>query len=179
MLAIVVVPACRSDDDEARLAKLEARLGAVESDLGGRLAPPPASSRETTLSGLENRIAKLEDLGKRIVDLEAKAPSVSRVPLEENKTGNEICYERKEVCLSVIVSGESSLFDANNVFCGHMIADCNSRVVKRNHCNTRADYAVSPIKFYKTPDAKGQCPLAGDEACFYSPQQLMAICLQK
>lgn len=80
ILVMVIGPACRSDVDADRLAKLEARLGAVESDLNGRLAP--RASADVTLAGLELRISQLEALGKRVSELEAETLAVDRIPLE-------------------------------------------------------------------------------------------------
>jgi len=166
---------CGNDDHADKSIKaLEQRVARIEATLG---TPAPtatsSSSVEQAIPELQKRVSKIEALEQDV----ARSLKTVRKPLELDKTGNEVCAEKGHTCLAVVDTGGSSRVDVNNVFCGHIVADCNSRITKRLHCVGNANYVLSPVKFWRSPGAKGQCGDVGNETCQNSPSNLTAICL--
>lgn len=190
----------READLEQRIAKLESAL----SDRGGRREPGSSGGAAAKEAGAAAR-GGLEapgahgaagvnagsatggndgdtkgSLEERLDALErqvARSLKTVRVPLELNKTGNEVCAEAGKVCLTVLDDAGSARYDVNDQFCGHMVADCNARVTKRPHCAGSNDYALAPVKFYRSPGSKGACDFYETETCEASPSDLKALCL--
>lgn len=150
-----------------------ARDGQVGAGADGRVGPGVNGGSTTGVSdegALEQRIDALE---KQV----ARTLKTTRVPLELNKTGNEVCADAGKACLTVLDDAGSARYDVNDQFCGHMVADCNARVTKRPHCAGSNDYALAPVKFYRSPGNKAQCDLFETETCESSPADLKALCL--
>lgn len=137
--------------------------GAAAGAAGGAPDSPPAS--------LEDRIDALE---KQM----ARTLKTVRIPLEVNKSGNEVCAEAGHACLTLLDDAGSARYDIHDKFCGHMVADCNARVTRRPHCSGSNDYLLAPVKFYRSPGTKADCDNFETETCESSPSDLVAICLE-
>lgn len=187
----------RENELEQRIAKLEAAL-AERGDGRGAKATGPREAGGAARAGTQGEAGGdgqgagvnggsttgVSDgegsLEQRIDALEkqvARTMKTSRVALELNKTGNEVCAEAGKTCLTVLDDAGSARYDVNDQFCGHMVADCNARVTKRPHCAGSNDYALAPVKFYRSPGNKAQCDFFETETCESSPGDLKAICL--
>lgn len=185
-------PARRENDLEERVARLEAALstqGSPEEGGGRGTAPPakvgqaisphpgsgatlPSGAANPTQMSLEDRIDALE---KQV----ARTLKTVRIPLELNKTGNEVCAEAGKACLTVLDDAGSARYDVHDKFCGHMVADCNARVTRRPRCAENNDYLLSPVKFYRSPGATGECNSYETETCESSPGDITALCLEQ
>lgn len=181
-------PARREDDLEKRVARLEAAISTRGSPEGGagRAAPapagqaisphptthatPPSEAGDPAQKNLEDRIDAIE---KQM----ARTLKTARIPLELNKTGNEVCAEAGKACLTVLDDAGSARYDVHDKFCGHMVADCNARVTRRPHCADGNDYLLSPVKFYRSPGSTGECNSTETETCESSPADITALCL--
>ena len=185
-------PARREDDLEKRVARLEAAISThappAGGDRGAQVSPapsgqaisphpgagatPPSRAESPTQTPLEDRIDALE---KQM----ARTLKTVRIPLELNKTGNEVCAEAGKACLTVLDDAGSARYDVHDKFCGHMVADCNARVTRRPHCADSNDYLLSPVKFYRSPGATGECNSYETETCESSPSDITALCLEQ
>jgi hypothetical protein len=173
ILALALAGAgCKSDDRSQDLGALEQRVSKLEAAAG---AAPPAPSTDPAspdaLTRLEQRVDALE---KQL----ARTLKTKRIPLVPDRSGNELCADEGQICLSVIDSAGSARYDMNNNFCGHITADCSSRVTPRKGCGVGTDYVLSPVKFHRSPGAKAQCDSSTTESCARSPSDLTAICLE-
>lgn len=126
--------------------------------------------------GFEQRLGAIEQ--KLATPSGQDVLRVTRMPLVENSTGNEVCAGQDQVCLTVIFTHGSLLSDINGRDCGYAVADCNSRVVPLRHCLRESNYVVAPIKFWPSPGMKGQCNggRVGNQSCLQAPNNLTAIC---
>ncbi|MEN9558776.1 MAG: hypothetical protein RL141_1145 [Candidatus Parcubacteria bacterium] len=132
---------------------------------------------EADITILANRVATME---QRLGDpMATDALRVTRVPLVENSTGNEVCAGEDKVCLSVLFRNGARLVDPMDRPCGYAVADCNSRVVSLPRCGKGADYVVAPIKFWSSPGMKGGCSQSGNQSCLFAPENLVALCIDK
>ncbi|MBK8254210.1 MAG: hypothetical protein IPK82_16275 [Polyangiaceae bacterium] len=167
---------CGASGDDEKLTSLEQRIAALEK------AQPPSAVATTSPSNAPSAPSAANlPTDARIAILEqemARSLKTVRVPLALNRSGNEVCAERGHICLSVVDNAGSARYDLNNKFCGHMVADCNARVTKRQHCGAGYDYVFAPVRFYRSPGAKAQCDSVGTETCTASPEDLTAICLE-
>lgn len=162
--------ACRTDDRAQELHALEQRVAKLEA--AAAEPPPPATpSTGDALADLEHRIDALE---KGL----ARTLKTSRIPLEVDRSGNEVCADKGHVCLTVIDRAGSARYDTSNNFCGHITADCNSRIGRRPGCGPGTDYVLSPVKFHRSPGAKAQCDNGATESCASAPSDITAICLE-
>lgn len=104
---------------------------------------------------------------------------VTPVALQVSKTGNEVCMDQNQVCLKVLFRTGSDIVDRHDRPCGHAEANCNSRVVSHRGCLTDAHYEAAPIKFWRTPGLRGQCGEVSHTTCLYSPDSLVALCVDE
>lgn len=182
----------RENELEQRIARLEAALAERGAQRDAKAPGAQEAARGHAGVGADSRVGAgvnggsttgVSDEGaleQRIDALEkqvARTLKTTRVPLELNKTGNEVCAEAGKACLTVLDDAGSARYDVNDQFCGHMVADCNARVTKRPHCAGSNDYALAPVKFYRSPGNKAQCDFFETETCESSPADLKALCL--
>jgi hypothetical protein len=173
--AAMLVPAlacaaCQTDDRSPELHALEQRIAKLEAASSAEPPPAPPSNGDA-LARLEQRVDALE---KEL----ARTLKTSRIPLELDRSGNELCADKGHICLSVIDGAGSARYDTSNNFCGHITADCNSRVARRPGCGPGTDYILSPVKFHRSPGAMSQCDNGATESCAASPADITAICIE-
>jgi outer membrane murein-binding lipoprotein Lpp len=170
MFALALAGAgCKSDDRSQHLTALEQRVAKLEA--ATEAAPPAPPAPSDAVARLEQRIDALE---KQL----ARTMKTTRIPLVPDRSGNELCADKGHICLSVVDGAGSARYDMNNNFCGHITADCSSRISLRKGCGVGADYVLSPVKFHRSPGAKAQCDSSTTESCATSPSEITAICLE-
>jgi len=168
-VATVLAVSCGAGERADEIKGLDGRLAKVEAALGA--IPPASSSSEPSLSDLGQRLAKLEQESSTVV-------TATREPLTVDATGNEVCAKKNQVCVAVVNTMSSVIVDENQVPCGHMVADCNSRVSPRVHCLGDRNYVIGPIRFLRSPGMKGRCGDVGKDTCTREPSSFVAICLR-
>ncbi len=192
-------PARREGALEQRISRLEAALAAqparrdgatpgagdtpasAGSPRPGPAAAPGGQSPGAAGAGpgaADGAPGSLEDRIDALEKQMARTLKTVRIPLELNKSGNEVCAEAGHACLTLFDEAGSARYDVNDKFCGHMVADCNARVTRKPHCAGSNDYLLSPVKFYRSPGIKAACDSFETETCESSPADLVAICLE-